>query len=245
MVDAPGQPITLYADPEHEGIRLAVPLILIAGLSLGFLAITTLFNVALAGSRIAEYTTFLSCVGAFPIGLGVAAAAERYLKRVWHSGQTVVIDESGLTLSLRSGASRQIRWSSRFLATRWFFRLKGYIRGGKERRMPAGWLCLAVQFQQEEQRIILFTFMPPQRGEKQLAAAPFHEINPAEVYVRSLKDRIVPPSRPLLPPRIVAGKDGRYWLAERSRWAEGIELAAEDFETLIDTLRARERASDQ
>jgi hypothetical protein len=121
------------------------------------------------------------------------------------------------------------------VVTRWFFRLRGYARGGKERRMPASWLCLACQLQQGEVKLILFTFMPPARAQALLSD--FHEIKPAEVYTRSVKDRLVAPSRPTVPAATLAGKEGRYWLAERNRWQEGAELTAADFETFIQAIK--------
>jgi hypothetical protein len=47
------------------------------------------------------------------------------------------------------------------------------------------------------------------------------------------------PARPELPTEVIAGESGRYWLAERNRWQEGVELAPGDFETLLALTEAR------
>ena len=61
----------------------------------------------------------------------------------------------------------------------------------------------------------------------------FHPIDPGDVYDTSLLSRVAIPSRPELPADVIAGKDGRYWLAERERWQYGLELTQSDFDKLL------------
>ena len=234
-------PIVLHADQEHSGIRTAIFLALLAGLPIGFFLARWLLS-ALAPPSIQDYAIFLSCVGAAPIALLIIWGLEKLLKRVWHSGLSLVLDNRGLAVhDRREGATVDpnappvFLWSAHMGQLNWYFRLRGYPRGGRERRAPAKWLCLTTELQQDDTRLSVFTFMSP------AAAAPwiddtrqgFHIINPAEVYDRSARSRLGPPVRPTIPHRLLQSKDARYWLAERRRWEYGIELTPDDFATLM------------
>jgi hypothetical protein len=36
---------------------------------------------------------------------------------------------------------------------------------------------------------------------------------------------------------VIAGESGRYWLAERNRWQQGVELTQPDFRVLLEKMR--------
>jgi hypothetical protein len=239
----------LYADQEHSGLRLVVFVSLFVALWLAFQLLTGLLPKLLPRNLI-DYTVFLSCAGAIPLALAAVWGVEIFLKRVWHSGLTLALDETGLYVeNKRAGQStpkaealeesRQaaFRWIEPLRFTSWYFRLSGYSRGGRERRASPKWYCLACELQQEESRLIVFTFMPPQRAEsiiqKKEGPVVFHQILPAELQTNSVRSRLGPPSRPSIPNQLLHSKDGRYWLAERRRWEQGVELAPDDFETLL------------
>ncbi|MCP5101592.1 MAG: hypothetical protein GY943_39110, partial [Chloroflexi bacterium] len=62
----------------------------------------------------------------------------------------------------------------------------------------------------------------------------FHPIEPKDVYKTSLRSRYMStPTRPDIPSKVLAGKDGRFWLAEKRRWKDGYELSFKDFETFL------------
>lgn len=235
-----GSPTVLHADQEHEAIRYVVLLMLLVGFCLGFFLVSAVLQVVLAGSVLLDYLAVLSCIGALPVGLAITAGTEYTLKRVWPSGRALVIDEATVTLQRRGEEDRVIEWGKRVNTLRWSFRLKGYPRGGKERRVPASWLCLALQLRQDEAKMLVFTFMPPKKAEPVLARYPFHVLNPADIYGNTWRERLTIPSRPEISSKVIAGKDGRYWLAERDRWYDGVELTARDFERLLGVIEERE-----
>ena len=243
MLAAAKGSIVLHADQEHSGIRMVIFVALFAGYFLGFQIVSWLLE-AFAPPALLDYTIFLSCVGGLPIALLIIWLLEKLLKRVWHSGLSLVLDQQGLTVhDRRGGAAAEtpaVRWSDNLTHLNWYFRLRGYPRGGRERRVPVKWLCLATELQQDERRLSVYSLMPPE------AAAAFtdnpkqgfHILNPAEVYDTSVRSRIGPPSRPQIPNRLLQSKDGRYWLAERRRWEYGIELSPEDFAVLMQHVAA-------
>ncbi len=239
-------PIVLHADQEHSGIRLVIFIALFAAYFLGFQLVSWLLE-AFAPPSLLDYTIFLSCVGGLPIALFIIWLLEKFLKRVWHSGLSLVLDAQGLTVhDRRDGAlteTQAVRWADNLSHLNWYFRLQGYPRGGRERRVPDKWLCLATELQQDDRRLSVYSLMPPE------AAAAFVEnpkqgftiLNPAEIYDNSVRSRLGPPSRPQIPNRLLQSKDGRYWLAERRRWESGIELSPEDFSVLMQHVAASGR----
>lgn len=235
-------PVVLHADQEHSGIRITIFAALFVGFFIGFRLVAWLLEM-LAPPGLLDYVTFLACVGAVPVALLFIWGLEKVLKRVWHSGLSITLDGRGLYVEdRRAGATAAqaadrpaLVWSEHLGQLNWYFRLSGYPRGGRERRVPAKWLCLATELQQDDARLSVFTFMPPNAAERWTGDPKqgFHILNPAEAYDRSVRSRIGPPSRPTLSNRLLQSKDGRYWLAERRRWEYGIELTPDDFATLM------------
>jgi hypothetical protein len=237
------KPIVLQADQEHSGLRL---LILISLAISGWLSFLLIRSVASAVAPEADYVILLSCCGALPLALPIVWATEYGLKRIWPSGRRVTIDELGLKVNDGNGKEYCLNWSDNLNQLDWFFRLSGYHRGGRERRVPKQWLCFCSQLLQDEHRLIVFAFLSPKSASTLLAEGEghhvFHEIFPREVYEHSVRSRMGPPSRPTVSSSVLAGKDGRYWLAERRRWETGFELAAKDFERFISETSARRLA---
>lgn len=237
MASFDSKKIVLRADQDHVGIRALVILFLLVALWFGFRLISTIMETAVPDS---EYTGLISCVGTLPLALGVVLIAEKGLKRIWPSGRRLRLDDSGLRVSDRNREERQFIWNGNLTQLSWYFQLSGYQRGGPERRVPKRWLCLACQLQQEEDRLIVYTLLPPKKADDLLerynSAWKFHQITPADVYTDTFMSRLGPPLRPEIPAKVLAGKDGRYWLAERRRWQEGFELTATDFETFLRTV---------
>jgi len=253
-------PIVLHADQEHGGIRLVIFLSLFLAYFLGFQIVLGLLN-TLAPPAVQDYAVFLSCAGGLPIAVLLIWLLENLLKRVWHSGLSLVLDERGISVrdtrkapaadgwaasAAPGSAEPAIAWGGNLAQLNWYFKLSGYPRGGRERRVSAKWLCLATELHQDGARLNLFTFMPPNDAAHWIdnAQLAFHRLNPVEIYDRSVRSRIGPPSRPALPNQLLHSKDGRYWLAERRRWEYGVELSPQDFTTFMDHVRvALERSS--
>lgn len=228
--------IVLKADPEHAALRVTIILVLLVAIWLAFLLLRELLVTYLPdiGSP-----AILACLGAVPVALAISALVEAFLKRSWGSGRQLVIDAQRLALRKAGAEQAVLRWDAPITDTWWHFRVAGYPRGGRERRVPDRWHCVAGQLQQEGQRIVAFTFVSPSRVEGLQGRYPLHTLNPKDVYDRSLRRRLEGPARPELPAEVIAGESGRFWLAERNRWQQGVELMPDDFETLLATVQER------
>lgn len=246
MPVAEDSPVVLYADQEHSGLRFAIFIFLFISLIIGFQIIVRLLE-AVAPDNLLDYTTFLACAGSIPFALLVIWVLEKILKRYWHSGLSFILDKNGLVVKDTRDKSRAAEnnpgtaakpafvWSQNLTLLKWYFKLAGYPRGGRERRIAAKWLCLAAELLQEDSRLNVFTFMPPDEAAKWIDDPHhgFQRINQAELYQNSVRSRVGPPSRPTLPNELLHSKEGRYWLAERRRWQYGVELSPQDFATLL------------
>lgn len=253
-------PIILHADQEHGGIRLVVFMALFIAYFIGFQLVALLIE-TLAPPSLLDYTTFLACIGAAPLALLMIWVLEKVLKQVWHSGVSLALDDRGLTVHDKRAVSgpgenltdkagdgdnaegSTLAWSTNIAKLYWYFRLSGYARGGRERRIPAKWYCLATEWQQDESRLSVYTFVPPDEVARwtEQSRFRFQLLNLAELSEGGLRLRIGPPTRPTLPNRLLQSKEGRYWLAERRRWEYGIELTPEDYATLIDYAQTRQQ----
>jgi hypothetical protein len=235
----------LHADPEHGGIRMAVLLTILLGLLGGFFLIRILLGTFAPDSIFLDFATVISCVGAIPIAMGGAWLVEKYLKKNWSSGLEIELSDQGLHFEAGEGRDgpadiRNIDFSKPAILTSWFFKLKGYPKAGRERLVSDKWYCLANQIQQDDERIITYSYLSPEEAERWLGNKqlfePFQEISLAKVYKDSGARRWSAPNRPEMPSDLLAGPQGRYWIAERRRWQDGLELAAEDFIVLMEQL---------
>lgn len=230
-------PLTLHADKEHGGIRVAVLVLLAVAGWLSYLLLNALIRPILPDS-LSGYAIFLACLGAVPLGLGIVWVAEQGLKQVWHSGRSLTLDEEGIHVSDKDQEVKMLNWSENLAQINWYFSLADYARGGRERRVPGKWFCFASQLRQDDERLIAFTYVPPKKAEswaESNSSMPlFHQIDPADVYETTFRARLGPPARPAeIPASVLRGPDGPYWLAEQRRWQDGFELTGSDFETFI------------
>jgi hypothetical protein len=229
----------LHADQEHASVRFLILAILVIVFIVAFLILNSLIS-NITGSIVAEYALVLSCTGGLVVGLVFAGIAEYILKRTWPSGHGVVYDDEEAEVKLPGGKSVTLEWSRRYWATKWYFSLIGYPRGGREKRLSARHYCLACQIQQDESRFIIYSYLPPEKAEEWLENGYFQEINPGQYYENSLfRKWFSSPDRPDIPASVLTGKKGSYWMAERRRWTEGIELTPDDFELFMNELDSR------
>ena len=248
----------LHADPEHGGLRLIVIIVLLLGLTLGFVIIQLLLSLLASGTLLIEFATALSCLGAIIFALGAAWISEVYLKRVWHSGISLSLGESKLSFQKRSVQEKEagekpepivIDWQKTVNVSRWYFQLSGYARAGRERRVSNQWFCLACMLQQDDDTIVVFAYFPPKEAaewvENGQLSEPFHEISLAHLYSEAGKKKRDASTRPAIPSALLAGNDGRYWLAEKKRWQDGVELKQEDFTRYTEYIEEKLRAVDQ
>ncbi len=223
-------PEILYADQDHNALRFVIPIFLLIGFCLGFFIVQTLLS-TLVPAMDTKY--FLACATALPLGLLLTYAAEKVLKRTWRSGRKVALQADGLTFYTKEGETVAFDRTKSLNLMLWYFPLSEYPRGGRERRVPGSWFCLAASLKQDDDQVIFHCFAPLAEKDKWRETYFFHPIDPGEVYDTSLLSRVTIPTRPEIPADVVAGKDGRYWLAERERWQYGIELTPQDFDKLL------------
>jgi hypothetical protein len=233
MISSTSYPIVLHADREHRGVRFGVVAILFVTFWLSYFVISLILRRLFPDL---PSVVVLSCIGAIPLSLLVTAAGEAALKRRWHSGRYLRLEEDRIVLRRPAYEDVSLDRSHGIHQLRWLLPLAGYTRGGRERRISSKWFCLAVQMQNEEERIVVFTYAPPKKKDKILAEYELLELDPGRVYDTSFSARFRPPSRPEIAPEVIAGKEGQYWLAERQRWRDGVELEPSDFEVLLQYL---------
>lgn len=238
MTQTQTTPITIYAEQEHSGIRAMV----VISMAVSYFFCFWLINVLgqLLPERLASLGFVIACLLAIPLAIGITWLLEKWLKRVWHSGYSLILKGNGFQVSQPDVDNLDFDFVGNYLNLNWFFKLAGYKRGGRERRVPDKWLCLCCQIQQDENRIIVYTFAPPKKTAVYQSDHPlnFRKLNPTDIYETGGIGRFSPPSRPnKLPPEVISGKNGRYWLAEQRRWQEGLELTFNDFETFMNYLQ--------
>ncbi|WP_420643003.1 hypothetical protein [Candidatus Leptofilum sp.] len=232
-------PRILHADQEHTGLRTAVFALLFLSLIVAFLGLRALLR-AVGTDWIVDYAFALSCFGAFPVAVGIIWVAERYMKQVWPSGRTVTLISNGVTVQTEAGNQVTLTQEQGVVPLAWHFDLQGWQRGGRERRVPQNWTCLAVELKASKEQIIVFTYLPPDQADQWLGQKTpfaFHQIHPQRIYDSSWRKRLAGPRRPEIPAEIITGKDGPYWLAERRRWIDGFELPPEEFETFMNHIQ--------
>jgi hypothetical protein len=240
MTSSDAQSIVLNADQEHPGLRAGVMILMVAVFIIAILSLNALLSGPLfAGRSLSSYSFTLSCLFALIIALAGASAGERIMKRYWTSGRRVVLGNSGLEATLPKGKQATLDWSARVWAIRWYFSLKGYPRGGRERRLTPAHLCLACQLQQDEVRLIVYCYLKEDKAETLLSSGDFHRIYPAAYYEHNRLRIRQSTDRPQIPIDVLAGKDGPFWLAEQRRWSAGIELTANDFAVFYEVIRER------
>lgn len=242
MSTTDSSPVVLHLDPEHGPLRAAVIAVLLISLWLFFQLVRTLLP-GLVPESLLGYTFALSCLSAIPLALAVTWLVETALKRTWHSGERVVLDDQGLRYVTRESplaavgtAEYVIDWDKRLNQLNWFFRLEGYPRRGREKRVPNKWLCLACELQQEDTRLNVFTYVRPATAEaviNEYDGEPFHELSLAKLYKEAEHKRRDAGMRPEIPNKFLHAPEARYWLAERRRWEQGGELSPDDFTTLL------------
>lgn len=239
MTSSQTYPKILHADQEHSGLRTAVFALLFLSLILAFFGLRALLNAA-GPDWLADYAIALACLGSFPVAVGIIWVAEKYMKQYWPSGRTVTLLADGIAVQTESGNSVTLKRAQNMLPMAWYFDLAGWQRGGRERRVPKNWFCLAIELKAGKASIIVYTYMPPNQAERWLDEAitpSFYQIYPQKVYDNSLRQRLTGPSRPEIPPEIITGKDGPYWLAERRRWIDGFELPPEEFKIFMNHIQ--------
>jgi hypothetical protein len=246
MATSDPDPVVLHADPEHARLRTAVAAFLLIALLVVF-GLARLLIGRFGSEILRDFSIVVSCATALSVGLAAAWLFERRLKNVWHSGEQLQLDAAGIHYHVKPNDNTQtFHWSAPMNVLYWTFKLSGYPRAGRERRLPKQWICLACELQQDEERLSVFTYAPPQRAARWTQAATdgdqFIALSLNKLYAgQRLSSRYTAVAQPKVTTDLLRGKDGRFWLAEQRRWQQGIELTPDDFETFIDYVRRKQQ----
>ncbi len=214
---------TYPVDVEHAGIRIVLPiLIVVGGLVIYFLLMPFIGRLLLNVVGTDEPGGFVTAIIALVGALGIGALGDRLLKQIWPSGRTLHLSPE--TLRLHNGrrghsAEVQINLGQRINPQAWRFAVKR-----SSPRAPSGWQMLAFQVAQDDQEMIVYTFMPP----KKAAALPQYGLFSSlsgrrEIEQGKLSLRETTEQRRLLK-------------AENTRWEDGAELRPDDFSSVLEAL---------
>jgi hypothetical protein len=215
---APSPTRHIPLDPEHAGIRIALPLIGIIAFPVLLGLFSTLINALIPTGGNECLIGLAALVGT----LGLMAALDPILKRVWPSGRTLTLTEDSLTLSdTRRGkeSQTQIVLQTRINWLAWRFTVK---RGSA--RVSRGWIMLGCQLVQDDAQMTLYTFVPAKEADHPRYKDFTQLILPTVLEKGNLPLREVAQHRRLLK-------------AERDRWEGGSEVGREDFAALIEGLQ--------
>ncbi len=208
----------IKVDTEHFGVRFLLPIITI-GVTLVIFVVssTALGAVADEGLNVHCITIPLSVL----VLVGTAWLAERGLKRLMPSRRSAVLAEDRLEVIDQRKKPTQvtrIAWGRTVNVQGWRFTVR------RRTRVPKGWLCLAMQLVQDEEAVILYTFMSPDNTKTMPSFEHFVRLRPRKETVANTDLNAIADQRRLLK-------------LEDERWNDGAEIAADDFRAVVEMVR--------
>lgn len=228
------QQTILYADREHRGIQFAIPLIILAACAgVFFLADPLILQPFWGGDDFGGYRALLRLVLSLVLGLAIGGLVESLLWRVWRSGRQLCVDASCLVAVDRNKSQQAIHWDKRVNLLLWQYALRGYARGGRERRVPTSHSLYACRLLQDEDVIIAFSYLSPKQQRDLIEPSQFVELDMELLKRPGTSKRPNPLERPRIPPTLLTGKHGQLWTAEKERWQVGLELDPSDYAVLM------------
>lgn len=210
---------TFPLDPNHLGIRVVVLVSMFLSAVLGFILVPTItdwlgliliprFWIALGGA-----------VGAFAL---IGTQVERILRRYWPSGKQLIVTPDTVTLKWSRQAVTTIDRSRPAEHSRWYFvipRKRGIVN--------SGWYCASLHMRQEENRIILYTFIPPESAEHLNGWKKFERLYPRPLDPAGTSTLQTDPQASLRE-------------QEAQRWNSGSEMEPTEFARFLNALHAFE-----
>lgn len=208
---------TIMIDAEHTSIRFLLPTLT--------LALVVLFHLV-AGSllrRTLDTSVNPLCIvlpGDLVLLWFGGMLIERGLKRVLPSRRQAVLDRQALVVTdgrRNPPEVTRIAWDSAVNVKAWRFEVR------RRGRVPRGWYCMALQLLQDEQDVILYTFMPRKKAEVLPGFAEFVRLRPRKETQSNTDLNAVAEQRRLLK-------------LEDRRWSDGGEVTQADLEALASAL---------
>lgn len=204
-------------DTEHFAIRFLLPV----------LTLVAVVIVHLVALRVVD-TTF-NIANPLCIVLPLDAAAvfagspliERLLKVLLPSRRRATLTPDALVVTdARRSPPQQTRidWHETLNVRAWRFEVR---RRGT--RIPRGWFCMALQLLQDDDDIILYTFMPQPEAEALTGYDHFVRLRPRQETESNTDLNAVAEQRRLLK-------------LEDARWEDGAEVDRKDFRAIVDTI---------
>lgn len=209
---------TIAVDAEHFGVRFMVPVMTI-GLTLlvHVIGMVVLDAVLTEGANPACVMLPVDAVVLIALGFG----SERVLKRLFPSRRKCLLSDDALEMR---DARRQppvvttIEWDGTVNVLAWRFSVK------RKTRVPKGWHCLALQLLQDDESLILYTFMAPEEAEAAIGYDNFVRLRPRKETESNTDLKAVAEQRRLLK-------------LEDERWNDGAEIGKDDFHAILATLQ--------
>ncbi len=208
---------TIKIDTEHFAIRFLLPVLTIVAVVMAHLTATRVLDDLL---NIANPLCIALPLDALVLFAG-SPLIERLLKWLLPSRRHAALTADALVVTdARHDPPEQlhINWHGTLTARAWRFEVQR--RGA---RIPRGWLCLALQLLQDEEDIILYTFMPQKEAEAVPGYAHFVRLRPRQETGSNTDLDAVAEQRRLLK-------------LEDARWKDGAEVDRDDFHAILDTL---------
>lgn len=205
-------PVRMVVDAEHVGIRTIMPVLAVAGLIGGFVLgnlVAPLVDEALSSLCLSLIFAAIGLVTLTYVG-------ERFIKPLWSSGRVILVDRSRLQLLDKRRKPPQestIEWDNPLQVQAWYFEVPT-----RRSRVPKGWYCVSIRLVQDEQKLILYSFLKPEAAEE---SVPRFNDWFVKLFPKKEREQITDVQK--------AARQERFRRLEDHRWHDGAELSAEDF----------------
>lgn len=198
-------------DPEPSTLRLAVVVAFIGGFIGGFLILSAVFSLGTC--------SLIGIFGGLGVAVGVMLVTENILKNVWKSDRQLVVEDARLAFEFGGKEVRAINPEGQINVTAWRFATK------RRSRVPKGWYMVAINFEQDDVYLPVFTLMSPDAFEELDFKEMFFELTGSRRDLEKEQDLRL------------AGKKRRILMAETARGIDGAEMLNEDFVRFIPFMR--------
>lgn len=232
-------PTKINGNQEHSGIGLIILLTMLVAVVIFYMVLFRTLP-SIFGGASGDYLLIAAFLALF-LAVGFVALVDPLLKRVWPSGYAVVLNDSAIACERPKADGSAINLNQDHTSLFWMFKMTGYPRFGRERQIRKGDFCLGVEIQQDDERMVIYAYVSPTKIGRTVQTTGFTEINMEKIYDTSIGSRVrnwrMPGKRPEIPASLIVSDEGKYWLAERHRWEEGIELTPKDFQAFVEHVR--------
>lgn len=204
-------PLKLVVDAEHLGIRFLMTVLAIGGLVVGAVIgqiLAPMIDEALNNLCLVIPLAIVALVAFTQLG-------ERVIKPRWSSGRSILLDSGQIILEdKRRRKKTTFEWMYPVEFHAWYFPV-----AQRRTRVQRGWYCTALRLQQNEQQIIVYTFLDP---------AKTNQIPHFKDHFIQLRKRKELVSIKTLDARLAAQLT-RLYKMEKEREQQGGELSIHDF----------------